>query len=259
MNIFTKYSIELANQKDYLDQLFSVYPLSPDSIREINKDTWHNIEEYYKSYNNVELFKSLLKLKLFPIKDSSVSFFKHAKSAVERNPLTVNRICGRIRELGLDKLYERCTQPKETNRQIGPLFTNWLNSGTLGCLPIEEDAFLNAKDFAILKGTDQSLKEFAHKYLGYNRNKGLDFIAKRKNKYIIGEAKFITDEGGHQNDQFLDAITTLNTPTNKDVIKVAILDGVLYIKSRKKMYTTITTNSLNIMSALLLKDFVYSL
>ena len=164
MNIFTKYSIELANQKDYLDQLFSVYPLSPDSIREINKDTWHNIEEYYKSYNNVELFKSLLKLKLFPIKDSYVSFFKHAKSAVERNPLTVNRICGRIRELGLDKLYERCTQPKETNRQIGPLFTNWLNSGILGCLPIEEYAFLKAKYFAILKGTGQSLKEFAHKY-----------------------------------------------------------------------------------------------
>lgn len=164
MNIFTKYSIELAKQKDYLDQLFSVYPLSPDSIREINKDIWHDIEEYYKSYNNVELFKSLLNLKLFPIKDSYVSFFKHEKSAVEMNPLTINRICGRIRELGLDKLYERCTQPKETNRQIGPLFRNWLNSGTLGCLPIEKDAFLNAKDFAILKGTGQSLKEFAHKY-----------------------------------------------------------------------------------------------
>lgn len=174
MNIFTKYSIELANQKDYLDKLFSVYPLSPNSICEINKDIWHDIEEYYKSYNNVELFKSLLKLKLFPIKDSYVSFFNHAKSAVERNPLTVNRICGRIRELGLDKLYERCTQPKEANRQIGPLFTNWLNSGILGCLPIEEYAFLKAKYFAILKGTGQSLKEFAHKYLNYNRDKGLE-------------------------------------------------------------------------------------
>ena len=49
MNIFTKSSIELANQKDYLDQLFSVYPLSPDSIREINKDTWYNICLLYTS------------------------------------------------------------------------------------------------------------------------------------------------------------------------------------------------------------------
>lgn len=259
MNIFTKSSIELANQKDYLDQLFSVYPLSPDSIREIDKDMWSNIEEYYKSNNNVELFKSLLKLKLFPIKDSYVPFFKHSASAVERNPMTVNRICGRVKELGLDKLFEKCTQPKETNRQMGPLFTNWLNSGVLGCLPIEEDAFLKEKDFGILKGTDQSLKNFAHKYLGYNRDKGLDFIAKRKNQYIIGEAKFITDEGGHQNDQFLDALTTLTTETNKNVIKVAILDGVLYIESKKKMYTTITSNNLNVMSALLLRDFVYSL
>lgn len=35
MNYFTKISIDLANQKDYLDQLFKVYPLSPDSIRNI--------------------------------------------------------------------------------------------------------------------------------------------------------------------------------------------------------------------------------
>ena len=34
MNYFTQQSIELANQRNYLDLLFSVYPLNPDSIRE---------------------------------------------------------------------------------------------------------------------------------------------------------------------------------------------------------------------------------
>ncbi len=259
MNYFTKQSIELANQKKYLDQLFSVYPLSPDSIREIDANVWKDIEKNYNENNNIELFKALLKLDLFPIKDSYVSFFKLSSSAIERNPETVNRICGRIHELGIDKLYEKCTQPKETNRQMGPLFRNWLNSDVLGKLPVDEETFLKSKDFEILKGSDKQLKDFAVKHLGYTRDKGLDFVAKRKDKFIIGEAKFITDKGGHQNDQFLDAITTLDSETKENVVKVAILDGVLYIKSKKKMFTRITSESLNVMSVLLLRDFIYSL
>lgn len=259
MNYFTKSSIELANQRNYLDQLFSVYPLSPDSIREIDNRLWADIEESFTKNDNTQLFLSLLKLKLFPIKDGYVPFFRLYPAAISKNPETINRICGRVRELGLTKLYERCTHPKETNRQMGPLFRNWLQRGTLGTCPVDENTFLQAKGFAILSGSDASLANFAKKNLGYNRNKGLDFIAKKNNTYIIGEAKFISDEGGHQNDQFLDAITTLNTPANENVIKIAILDGVLYIRSKKKMFRTITTNNLHVMSALLLRDFIYSI
>lgn len=259
MNYFTESSIELANQKNYLDQLFSVYPLSPDSIREINPDLWNNIKTAFADNDNISLFTSLLKLKLFPIKDGYVPFFRLHSKAIKNNPETVNRICGRVRELGLDKLYEKCTQPKETNRQMGPLFRKWLEKGTLGAVPVQEPEFLQAEGFAVLAGSDASLALFAKKHLGYTREKGLDFIAKRNNHYFIGEAKFISDEGGHQNDQFLDAITTLHTPTNSNVIKVAILDGVLYINSKKKMYRTITSQNLNIMSALLLRDFIYSI
>lgn len=118
MNYFTEQSIELANQRNYLDQLFSVYPLSPDSIREIDMTIWNRIETNFNNSNNIELFKALLDLKLFPIKDGYVPYFRRDRSAIERNPNTVNRICGRVRELGLDGIYEKCTQPKETKRQI---------------------------------------------------------------------------------------------------------------------------------------------
>ena len=100
---------------------------------------------------------------------------------------------------------------------------------------------------------------YARNNLGYNREKGLDFLARFNGRYIIGEAKFISDEGGHQNDQFLDAMATLQTPLNENVIPVAILDGVLYIRSRKKMYRDITSNDKNVMSALLLRNFLYSI
>ncbi len=259
INLFTQNSIELANQRNYLDELFRVYPLSPDSIREIDENTWNEIERSYNSGDNITLFKKLLLLDLFPIKDGYVPFFRRDPSAIDRNPQTVNRICGRVRELGIEKLYERCTQPKETNRQMGPLFKRWINSGVLGCYPVSEAEFTANENNAILAGSDIELKKFASSNLGYSRDKGLDFIARYNNKYVIGEAKFISDEGGHQNDQFLDALTTLESPLPNDVIAVAILDGVLYIRGNKKMHTTITTQNINVFSALLLRDFLYQL
>lgn len=259
MNHFTQLSIELANQRDYLDQLFRVYPLAPDSVREIEKTRWNKIETSFNNGNNIALFKELLELDLFPIKDGYVPYFRRDKSAIERNPQTVNRICGRVKELGLQKLYEKCTQPKETNRQMGPLFRRWLQSGVLGVKPVCEKDFMENNNNAILDGSDSQLMSFANKNLGYNREKGLDFIGRFNKKYVIGEAKFISDEGGHQNDQFLDCITTLNEKVNEDVIKVGILDGVLYIPGRKKMYKTITTQDINVMSAILLRDYLFSL
>lgn len=68
MNYYTQLSIELANQRDYLDQLFRVYPLSPDFIREIDNNVWNEITEAYDRNDNIALFSSLLKLDLFPIK-----------------------------------------------------------------------------------------------------------------------------------------------------------------------------------------------
>lgn len=261
MNYFTKESIELANQRDYLDQLFRVYPLSPDNIRTISDDIWKEIEDSYNSNDNQALFRALLKLKLFPVKDSYVPYFRKDKSAISRNPQTVNRICGRVRELGLDRLYEKVTEPKETNRQIGPLFRRWIESGILGKVPCDVNQFLANNNNAILRGSDSFLKEFAASELGFMRDddKGFDFIGRFNRTYVIGEAKFITDEGGHQNDQFLDAMTTLRTKTRADVRTVAILDGVLYIPGKKKMYTAITSHDVNVMSALLLRNYLYSL
>ena len=94
--------------------------------------------------------------------------------------------------------------------------------------------------------------------LNYKHSKGLDFVARFNGKYIIGEAKFLTDFGGHQNAQFNDAISTIQAE-NVNAIKIAILDGVLYIRGKNKMYKDISTKykDLNIMSSLVLREFLY--
>lgn len=260
MNRFTKLSIEYANQRSYLDDLFQVYPTIPEGIREIDKTIWVNVEKAFKKQDNLKLVQELLKLDLFPVKDSYVAYLKRDKSALARNPKTINRICGRLYELGIDKLFERCSEPKETNRQIGPMFRDWLAKKSLGMKPVGLTKFLSNTNDAILDGTDKTLMDFASHYLGYKRNKGLDFVGRFNGKYVIGDAKFLTDFGGHQNAQLNDAIDTLLTKGVK-AVKIAILDGVLYIKGNSKMYKDITEiySNYNIMSALVLREFLYQL
>ncbi len=259
MNYWTQLSIEFANQKNYLDELFKVYPTIPEGIRDIDEELWKEVESSFKKKDNIKLLETLLKFNLFPIKDSYVAYLRKDKSAIKRNPETVNRLCGRLYEMGLDKIYEKCTEPKETNRQIGPLFKRWISKGSLGVLPVPLKKFLSTKENAILDASDAEMKQFAKEHIGYMRDKGLDFVARFNGKYVIGEAKFLTDFGGHQNAQFEDAISTLTE--NVDAITIAILDGVLYIKGKNKMYRRITEelSEHNIMSALVLREFLYSI
>jgi len=260
MNRWIDLSIQYANQKSYLDDLFQIYPTIPEGIRDINEEAWDRIEAEFKKRNNEALIRELLKLELFPIKDSYVAYLKRDNSAISRNPRTINRICGRLYEMGLEKIYERCSEPKETNRQIGPMFRNWLRKNSLGITPVNLPGFIANDEDAVLDESDKIMQDFAREYLGYKHEKGLDFVARFNGQYVIGEAKFLTDFGGHQNAQFNDAIATINTKDVKAIV-IAVLDGVLYIKGNNKMYRSLTIkhNKSNIMSALVLREFLYQL
>lgn len=260
MNQWVQLSIAFANQRNYLDELFKVYPTIPEGIRDIDKQKWKAIEEAYNSKNKIELLSLLLSLDLFPIKDSYVAYLKRDPASINRNPATIDRLYGRLCELGLGEIWEKCSEPKETNRQIGPLFKRWINKGVLGVPILKLSEFKAAKSNAVLDASDKEMMNFAKKYLNYKRNKGLDFVGRFNGKYVIGEAKFLTDFGGHQNAQFSDAIGTIKAGGVK-AIKLAILDGVLYIKGNNKMYKEITTTyaDYNIMSALILREFLYQI
>jgi hypothetical protein len=159
--------------------------------------------------------------------------------------------------MGLTKIFERCSEPKETNRQIGPLFKRWIEKETLGAPLQKMNEFISHKGNAILHASDNEMMKFASKKLGYERYKGLDFVARFNKKYIIGEAKFLTDFGGHQNAQFADGISTILTPNVKAKI-IGIFDGVCYIKGKNKLYKHLELYSkYDIMSALVLREYLH--
>ena len=266
MNYWTQQSIEFAQQRNYLDELFKVYPLNPNLRRELSENQINEINSAYEQRDNVRLVETLLGTELFPLKDSYVPFLRHDRGAISRNPQTVNRIAGNLYHMGLNAIIEKCTAPKETNRQIGPLFKNWIQKNTIG-VPVfsNPDEFLNSNENCVFNSSDNAMQIFARDFLGFTRNKGIDFLARFNGKYVAGEAKFLTDFGGHQNAQFDDAMSSVHSFNGKkrvsnEVIPVAILDGVLYIKGRNKIHEYIVNNHEdNIFSALVLREFLYSL
>ena len=265
-NYWTEKSIEFATQRNYLDELFKVYPISPNIRREMPKDQEMRIRDYFEEKDNMNLVRELLKWELFPIKDSYVPFLRKDRTAIDRNPNTVNRIAGLLYSLDIEEMIEKCTEPKESNRQMGPMFKQWIEKKTLGMKIVkDEEAFLSSKEPVIFNVSDEEMRRFAVKHLGYNRDKGLDFLAKINNKFVIAEAKFITAIGGHQNAQFQDAIDTLHTElenpkVKNEIVKLVIADGILYLGGRNKYNKYLKNHPEEVfISALLLREFLYQL
>lgn len=260
MNKWTQKSIQLAQSDGYLDKLFEIYPTIPSESREISQSNWSKVEKAFEESDLPVLIENLLNFELFPIKDSYIAYLRHDAAATNKNPETIERIGNRILEMGLDKIYEKCSEPKETNRQIGPMFKNWINKGFIG-LPVLNNVrdFLSDKKDAIYNDSDDAMKKFAANNLGYDGDKGIDFIARVKNKYVVGEAKFLTDFGGHQNAQLADALNLFDY-RNVNARKIAILDGVPFLNNNNQMCVKVRQDATkDIMSALVLKEFLSNL
>ena len=279
MNKWLTKSIELANNQSYYDFLEDIYPFKPFDRRWINPKYKDQLEKHFHDKNNNELLK--LMLKCMPpsteinkkeglragIKDARLGFFKLYKKKdpenfdkiLDLNSKTVNEICSRMYDEGLEKMFESMTKPKESSRTIGPDFKNWIERGNLGLQPVNLNAFRNSSENAILSGGDEEMIRHA-KELGFDRNsdKGVDFLARFNGKYIIGEAKYLTTYGGTQDKSVKDAFLTFQN-THPNFINIAILDGVCFIPAngRKSQYQMIMRNkNENIMSAFLLKNFL---
>lgn len=256
MNKWIKKSIEIANAPGYLDGLNKIYVMNMNPERPLDADIERSIRKAFKSRNTKTLIKLLLKADIFPVKDSYIGFIRAKEKAIDQNPETVERIGKRLYGLGLEKLIQEATRPKETNRQLGSAFRSWLPS--LGYPILDEDKFTKAKGVAFLAGSDKALKDYAAKHLGCRLSKGIDALFKKANTYVIGEAKFLTTPGGEQDRGFDDASKFIKSKSGK-AKRIALIDGYIWLKRNKGLYNKIIKSNLDIFSALLLKEFIEAL
>jgi hypothetical protein len=156
--------------------------------------------------------------------------------------------------MDLDTIIKLSTAPQKPSRQLGNVFRAWLQNQNFRFLNV--DNFKKHNGAAFLNGDDNILKNFAINELEIKSlRKGLDFILKVNNKYFVGEAKFLTDYGGTQNNQFRDAINVAKIKKD-NVSGIAILDGIVWFKNNSYMHKTISSFNRTALSALLLKAFI---
>lgn len=256
MNKWIKKSIEIANALRYLDKLSKIYVMNVNPERPLDKDLEQSIQKAFKDKKTKKLIKLLLEAEIFPVKDSYIGFIRAKEKAIDQNPETIKRIGERLYGLGIERLLQEATRPKETNRQLGSAFRQWLPS--LSYPILEKDEFTKAKGIAFLKGSDSALKNYAKKSLGCKLSKGIDVLFKKDNIYVIGEAKFLTTPGGEQDRGFDDASKFINSKSGT-AKRIALIDGYIWLKSNKGIYNKIIKSNLDIFSALLLKEFIEAL
>jgi len=257
MNYWIRRSIDLANARGYLDRLHKVYPVTREPPRRIPEVVKQRIREAFDAKDDTALVKECLKLDKFPTKDPYAAFLRKKRGVfVEMNPRTVRRIAEELYSMGFPSVIRGIEEPKEFNRQIGTLFSRWLH--TLGYPFLAKAEFNQCEDIAFLDGTGLQLKEYANTVLGERLTKEPDLIARAGSTFVIGEAKFLTDSGGHQDRQFEDALSFLLSTAGR-AIRVALLDGVVWIRGNTKMYRTVCSLEAPALSSLLLDEFLHSL
>ena len=137
---------------------------------------------------------------------------------------------------------------------ISTKLKHWIR--TLEIPILREAEFKVSPKTCILNGSDESMEKYINSNLGGNLEKGIDLLLKiNSNKYIIGEAKFITTSGGTQTNQ-LGVALELTGKKIKNATTIAILDGAVWFDNSYKQ--KIIQKEKPIMSALLLKEFINS-
>lgn len=256
MNEWVRRSIEIANGPGYLDRLLEVYPVTEETRRRLSRDKKETLMRLFSHPDDQALIKALLDMPKFPVKDPYVAFLRRNKAFLEGNPNTVRRLARRVRTLGFRGMIAALEEPKEFNRKIRTLFRKWMK--TLGYPFLEDPDFLASNGIAFLEGSEAHYLRFANEQLNCRLSKSPDFIAKAGARYIIGEAKFLTDYGGHQNAQFHDALRLLQGDEG-NALRAAVLDGVVWIRDHNQMFRAVCQLVKPAFSALLLKEFLESL
>ena len=252
MNEWARKTARLVQKGDYLDRLQSVYPSEPKT-RVVPEETLELIRTTYRAGDKIRLLEVLLDLKRFPFDDSYVQFLRTDRTAMRRNPRTVERICRTLDAMGLESVLAGVTAPIVPNRRRGAQFKQWARKSFPHVGIKEFEA--SQKGIVFLAASEKILRDYANANFGAGLKKRPDFVAKSGTRYVVGEAKFLSAEGGEQRGGFEDAVTVAAHPAGK-AVKVSVLDGIVWLESQSGFYQHIDNSSLNVFSTLLLREFL---
>ncbi len=252
-------SIELANNGNYLDKLHHVYPVDISEFRELDSELVGELSRAIAKKDPVELFRICLELPVFPVEHPYVAYFRYDdKTFLKHNPEVAKKIGNILLNLRVDEIIAMGTKPKRAVKRYGQAFRTWLMS--LEYPKVDENAFQNGhldpSEIVIHKGSESQYMQFANSTLRCGLVRNPDLLIRKGDKYLVGEAKFLTDMGGGQDDKFDEAMSLVRSFSGR-AHRIAILDGPLWINGPDRKQTREVRNAqADVMSSLLLQDFL---
>lgn len=252
MNEWATRTLDLVNNQDYLDRLQQVYP-HEEGEREVGPEVLDSIRQSFAERDGTALLDQLLNLEKFPYKDSYIAFLRTDRSAIDRNPQTVQRISDNLYSMGIEGVIAGVTEPKEANTRRGNQFRNWARDhfNWVGILEFRS----SHEGVVMLDATELDARNFCNTVMGVGISKRPDIVAKSGRRYVIGEAKFLSSTGGNQGRAFDDGML-LATNSSGNAYKVFVLDGIHWIQTGSDQYHRIEYGTSAVFSALLLQEFL---
>lgn len=260
----TRYALQKARYEfDYIDQLHEVYPVQELPPVHVPDEEWAQILHYKKHGTDQELVwlvvERLKQGKRFPIDDKRVGTFMENPQQIYYARRAVRSLAKQVRGLKTERLYEELTRPPADSRVMRDQFSKYLrklgaSEGWAVCTPEE---FENRdQEVAILDGDDNFLRDYAREHFGFTGTKGIDLVMRVGNQYLVGEAKFLSRDGGSQNNQLKDALFVGEHKYPTNVFGLAIADGVYLMNDGGKYRQMIQDTDADVISALQIKDVV---
>ncbi len=264
MNEWVRKSIEIANSQGYLDKLSQIYPSDPLPRRPLNEQVKKMIVSLHKDQKANELIKLLLKLTKqghpFPIEHPYASIFRQKPELIQQNPETFEKLGDIILSMTVEDVIKGCERPIDINRVMGQAFHNWLrqyfpNQG-IPILPEHQFDSYNGKAF--FDGKNARILDYVNRKLKLSLKRGRDFLFKVGNKFVIGEARFLSTSGGSQTRDLIETIEFIKSMKGQ-IIAVGVLDGIVWFnRSYVKLLSELEDDE-PALTVLLLKDFLESL
>lgn len=233
MNEWVEKSIEIANSAGYLDNLSKIYPASVLPRRPLGSIDRQEIKSLHERGDFKGLILFLLGLTKrghpFPIEHPYASIFRQKRWLIQNNPEVFQLLEKIVMSMSVEDILRGCERPIDLNRVMGQAFQNWLRTYFLnqGTPILPEIEFSGYAKGAFLDGKDAKILDYVNRKLGYSLERGRDFIYKIGDRFVIGEARFLSTSGGSQSRDLNETINFIREVKGR-VTAVGVLDGIIW-------------------------------
>jgi hypothetical protein len=264
MNEWVKRSIDVANAPGYLDNLSVIYPADMLPRRPLDSVTKQKIRSLYEKGDSANLVKFLVGLTKrghpFPIEHPYASIFRQRPELIKKNPSVFQHLENIILTMPLDEIIRGCERPVDINRVMGQAFYNWLRqyfpNQRIPILP--EANFERYSNGAFLDARNAEILNYLNRKFGYKLERGRDFLYKIGDKFVVGEARFLSTSGGSQTRDLNETIEFIKRVKGK-VIAVGVLDGIVWFNNSYINRLSKLEDDEPALTVLLLKEFLNSI